>query len=228
MQLSGQNAAFRLLCMSVRGFMLKIITISITAFYFATSYAEVVNPETQMDARYRPVYSWRSASAITSKVDKEIKELRRINAVTRGQDLEYAYINKDNGSSLITYLVNLKSGKVIDMFPSLKGYNGIGCGKGMTRPGITKLTSEVGRGKSRKRHWGNNHMYYGIRSIAGVTKCRNADIQSDIVAHSNVNLSGKKVGDRVTSKSAGCLTVPPDRLNQMKHYAGKAYIYNAM
>lgn len=209
--------------------MLRFITTVIATFNFTVSYAETVHPETQMDIRYNPVYTWRSASTIKSQVDKEINELRNLNSKrARHEKMEYAYINKDNGSSLTTYLVHLESGKVIDVFPSLKGYNGIGCGKGKTRPGITKLTSEEGRGRSRKRHWGNRHKYYAIRSIAGVTKCRNADVNSDIVAHSNVNLSGKDVGDKITSKSAGCLTVPPDRLDQMAHYAGKAYIYNAM
>lgn len=184
------------------------------------SHAETtINEETQMDRRYLPAYTWRSAPQMNASIATEVSYLRRLN-----KGLEYAYINKKTGNGgFATYLVQLESGRIIDTFPSLMGYNGMGCGKGQTRPGVTKLTRYMGTGGSRKRWWGNHWMYYDIEPISGVTKCR---INTQIVTHSNVNLRGKGPFDRITSHSAGCFTVPPDRLDQMRKYAGNAYIYN--
>jgi hypothetical protein len=185
-------------------------------------YAETtrdLNEETQIDRRYLPTYTWRGAPQLNAHISKEVSYLRGLN-----KGMKYAYINKKTGKGgFATYLVELSSGKIIDTFPSLIGYNGMGCGKGQTRPGVTKLTRYMGTGASRKKWWGNNWRYYDIEPISGVTKCK---INTQIVTHSNKNLSGKSINDRISSHSSGCFTVPPDRLDQMRKYAGDAYIYN--
>lgn len=195
-------------------------------FFFMNlmSHAETtINEETMMDSRRLPVYTWRSASELNQQIKQEVKYLQGLRAKAGGA--RYAYINKlSKYGSFTTYLVDLENnGRIIDLFPSLVGFNGIGCGYGKTRPGVTKLTKTEGQGASRKPWWGNNWKMYDIEPIKGVTQC---NINSEIVAHSNTNLSGKDIDDRVTSHSSGCFTVPPDRLEQMKKYAGNAMIYN--
>lgn len=200
--------------------MKKFICIILSQLFAVSVFAEVVNPETGMDPRYNPVYTWRSAPVINEQIKKELSCLRSLPK----KEHEYAYINKVNGhGTFTTYLVQISTGKIIDMFPSLIGYNGIGCGKGQTRPGLTTLTANVGQGASRKKWWGNNWKYFDIEPVKGVTRCH---IDSELVVHSNMNLKGKDVDDKVKSKSAGCFVVPPDRLTQMNQYAGNAYIYN--
>lgn len=184
--------------------------------------AETVNPETMLDVRHQPTYTWRGVNQLNENIREEVKYLRSIQKKSGG--LDYAYINKrtPNGA-FATYLVELKSGRILDTFPSLIGYRGMGCGKGQTPPGVIKLTDTVGQGASRKPHWGNNWKLYVMKNIQGVSRC---PPDGQIVAHSNVNLSGKDTDDKIKSKSAGCFTVPPDRLAQMHKYAGNAYIYN--
>jgi hypothetical protein len=164
-------------------------------------------------------------------VEKEVRVLRNLKPTltNKGVTAKFAYINKPaqhpNGGKkhFITYLVNLTTGKVLDHFPSLMGYAGMGCGKGQTPPGVSVLTNEVARGKSRKKHWGNNHRYYDIDTIPGVSRCKE---DTEIVAHSNVNMANKDVGDPIKSASAGCFVVDPKKLTEMSKYAGKAVIYN--
>jgi hypothetical protein len=159
-------------------------------------------------------------------IAKEVKDIRNYMARHPKSALPYAYINKraKNGA-FTTYLVDVKTGKVKDTFPSLIGYNGIGCGTGQSRPGIFKLTTQKGVGLHRKAWWGNNKQYYDIANVPGGSRCgEHLDVQ--VIAHSNVNVPNVCTAKVIRSRSAGCFTTSPDKWDKMKEFAGKAYIYN--
>ncbi len=202
----------------------KLVFVIATSVSFSVN-AEVVNQETQMDPRHIPTYAWRGASELQRQIQSEVDQLLKVREKAKPEDkLDFAYINKKNGrGGFATYLVDLNKGRIIDTFPSLIGYNGLGCGKGQTPPGVQKLTAKTGKGASRKAHWGNDWLYYDMDPVASATPCSD---DPQVVVHSNKRLTDKSPGDYISSRSAGCFTVPPDRLDQMKHYAGNAYIFN--
>jgi len=171
------------------------------------------------DPRYQQPWTWRSADTLNRNISMELNYLKSLHTNTR-----YAYINKVNcHGGFDTYLVDMSNNHILDLFPSAMGFNGMGCGYGKTRPGVTKLTNVSGTGAHHHSWWGNDAKMYDIQPITGITQC---PINNQIVAHSNVNLQGKSCTDRITSHSSGCFTVPPDRLAQMDKYAGNALIYN--
>jgi hypothetical protein len=159
-------------------------------------------------------------------IAKELKDIRKYSARHPNSALQYAFINKrSKNGAFITYQVDLKTGKIEDTFPSLIGYNGIGCGKGQSRPGIFKLTAQKGVGASRKPWWGNNKQYFDIANVPGGSRC-GEHLDSQVVAHSNVNVPNVCTAKVIRSRSAGCFTTSPDKWKQMEKRAGQAYIYN--
>ncbi len=142
----------------------------------------------------------------------------------------YAFVNRPvrGGRMFMTYVVDMKTGRVEDTFQSLMGYNGMGCGTGQTRPGIFRLSGASGIGASRKEHWGNGFRYQVIQNIGGHTKewgGRGCGQTVQHVAHSNKRMSGRSSnGQRY---SAGCFVTSPEKFTQWTQgVAGDALIYN--
>lgn len=161
-------------------------------------------------------------------IQKELRNLRAYLAAHPNESQPYAYINKpDTNGALNTYLVEIKTGRVINNFPSLQGYNGIGCGFSQTRPGIYKLEGQQIKGASKLPWWGNNWAAYHIRDVAGGAQC-GKPLSNEILAHSNVKVPDTRTGAVITSRSAGCFTTSPNNLKEVMLYAGKALIYNAV
>lgn len=163
-------------------------------------------------------------------ITKEYNELLRFYK-NRNRTERYAFINKPilhNGRMFQTYVVDMTTGEVKKTFASLMGYNGIGCGKGQTRPGIFEMHSASGTGASKKDHWGNNWQYQVIQNIGGHGQAyggKNCGVDMQIVAHSNINMTG--VRSNGLRYSAGCFVTSPDIFDSYtSKLAGNALIYN--
>jgi hypothetical protein len=162
------------------------------------------------------------------QITAEVLKLRDYMKAHPDHALPYAYINKrSTNGAFTTYLIEMKSGKVIKTFPSLIGYNGIGCHKGQSRPGIFKLTDSVGRAAHPKSWWGNGKKYYDIANVPGGSPC-GENLSNQVVAHSNVNVPNSCSAGTIRSRSAGCFTVSPANWDDLANYADKAYIYNVL
>lgn len=218
--------------------MLKLFVILSLSFQFLFA-DEVVEPDYGAE-NYTHEWYMRMSSRpdpMTARTDDRIND--EINKMSEFADKhgkkQYAYININDSATggMVTYLVDLKNKKIKDKFPSLIGYRGMGCGHGQTPPGVLLLSDIKETGKSRKKHWGNDWAMYAMTPVEpvsrrgsgpGLTTCPH---DTQVVAHSNKNIEGKKAGQRVMSKSAGCFTVPPTKLTELDDYAkAGAYVYN--
>ncbi|MEM7645815.1 MAG: hypothetical protein AAF203_02795, partial [Pseudomonadota bacterium] len=167
---------------------------------------------------------------VSAKLKRAYQKIRQFMG-ERSRNEKYAFINIKNGKKFKTYVVNMHEGTVADVFDSLIGYRGIGCGKGQTRPGIFRLHNRRGIGASRKPHWGNNWKYYVMQNIGGHSRRwggRGCGIYYQHVAHSNRHMKGASAQEPARGRySAGCFVTSPEKFNQWtSRVAGNALIYN--
>jgi hypothetical protein len=202
----------------------KCIFFIFASLFLSSADAETVGAGSTRTIYRAPAVLPQDNSVIAPDLAQIKRSLANSSSPNHNKDNNFAYINKCvPNASCTTYLVNIKTGEILDKFTTLNGIGSMGCGAGQTEPGLFQMDDKAQPPGKHHDNWGNQSLYLMRPLDPTITKCPH---DKEKVVHGRKDVRPDDP-ETIAKNTRGCMGMPPEKFEEIKKYAEQGIvIYN--